>query len=300
MRFGRLVACAVLVAAFGCRSSPSPLRLIPIPGRPSAVTVNGKDVWVADDLLRALHRIDAATGQRRGHHVELDRNPVALAAGGGGIWVAHASGTLIRVDAKMQSPSFPTKVGGSLTGIVYRAGRVYVTDHKTSSVVEVDARTTRVLRTFKLADGAVRIASAGRYLWVTNDENTVTRVDPRSGRVGPVVRVGNGPIGLAAGDGRVWVANSDDGTVSRIDATSGRRIGSPVKVGGAPVAVTVTGGSVWVAGQETKSLTRIDPSSGRVVGEAYELGIEPRGIAGGAGAVWTVGTNPSAMIRVQL
>ena len=46
---------------------------------------------------------------------------------------------------------------------------------------------------------------------------------PDSGAALKAIGVGNGPAGIAVGYGGVWVANRDDGTVTRIDTTTGRR-----------------------------------------------------------------------------
>jgi YVTN family beta-propeller protein len=293
-----LAAIGVFVLAGACRNDPS-IRITPVPGRPSAVAVLDELVWVTDDERHAVHAVEASSGDRATEPFDVERNPVAIAAGRGAIWVAHASGTVVRVDPRTGRPGKPLKAGGSLTGIAVAGNRVWVTDISTSSLIEIDAKTSRIRRVFRLANGAVRVAPAGDVLWVTGRERSVTRVDPRSGKVGPSVEVGLGPIGLAYDGKRVWVANSDDGTVSRIDATSGKRAGAPVRVGGGPIGVAVAGGSVWVANQDDLSLTRIDPDQGRVVGEPVDIGSSLRGITAGRGAVWVVGTNPSALVRVE-
>ena len=57
--------------------------------------------------------------------------------------------------------------------------------------------------------------------------------------------VGAAPIGVASGHGSIWVANSGDGTVSRIDAISGK-VTQTIPVGGSPNSLVVTDDAVWV------------------------------------------------------
>lgn len=300
---GRLIAAlaatATAAACIACRPS-SEIDRFAIPGRPSAVATTDELVWVSDDERHAVHVLNATTGEAVDRPVEVERNPVAIAAGTGAVWVGHASGTVVRIDAGTRRPGRPIEAGESITGIAVSHGRVWVTDIATDSLVEIDARSSRVLATHTIPDGAVRVAPAGDALWVSNKERTVTRFDPESGRTGPRVNVGFGPIGLAFDGEHIWVANTDDATVSRIDVSTGERVGEAVAVGRGPVAVAVAGGSVWVASQDARTLTRIDPGEARVVGEPIDVGLGPRGVAAGSGAVWVAGTNPSAVVRVDL
>jgi YVTN family beta-propeller protein len=82
-------------------------------------------------------------------------------------------------------------------------------------------------------------------VWVTSSEDdTVMRVDAASGKV-ETIPVGNRPTGIAFDEDRVWVANSQDGTISRID-TETYEVGT-LHLGFRPTAVAVEQGAVWVA-----------------------------------------------------
>ena len=73
------------------------------------------------------------------------------------------------------------------------------------------------------------------------------RIDPvRGRRAQNLTSVGPGPTSLDYGRGSVWVANGEDGTVTRIDARTGRVVGSPRLVGGKLVDITVSGRNVYV------------------------------------------------------
>jgi DNA-binding beta-propeller fold protein YncE len=301
MRSSRPSAAAtvavLLLAGFGCTSDP--LRRSELPGRPSAITVLRDRVWVADDEAHVVRAFGAGSTLRLGDPIPVPRNPVALAAGSDAIWVGHAGGEVTRIDARTRRTK-TLEAGGSITGIAVRGSRVWAADLATKSLVEIDARTNALRRVYRLNQGVVRVTTAGDALWVTNSERTVTRVDARTHAVGRPVPTGLGPIGLAFDGRRIWVANSDDGTVSRIEVSSGRPAGRPVRVGRGPVAVAAFNGSVWVANQDDRTLVRIDADGGRVVGDPISLSSSPRAVAAGEDAVWVVGTNPSRLVRVDL
>ena len=66
---------------------------------------------------------------------------------------------------------------------------------------------------------------------------------------------------LAIANGSVWVAHWGDGTVTRIDARSGRVRGRPITVGTSEpsIGIAVGDGAVWVARPAGDSVTRILP-----------------------------------------
>ena len=267
-----------------------------IAGHPSAVTVVGDHVWVSDDVNHSVHELDARTGKSARPPIEVSRNPVAMTAGGGAVWIAHADGHVTAIDARTRDVR-KNELGGSLTGIAYTMDRVWLTDLEHDELVEVDPETLRAKDRIHIRDGAVRVASAGRSLWVTNRENTVTRVV--DGRTAEERKVGNGPIGVAADGDSIWVANSDDDTVTVLHGATGERPDT-IAVGRGPVVVVALDGDAWSANQDAGTLTLL----GRRDAKPIDLGTQPRGAVAvewfGHREIWVVGSNPDAVVRVQL
>jgi DNA-binding beta-propeller fold protein YncE len=116
--------------------------------------------------------------------------------------------------------------------------------------------------------------------------------------LGSPVRVGDSPSAMAASPGAVWVANTGDGTVSRIDARSGKPVGTPIEVGEDPGAVAVGAGSVWVANFGDGTVTRIDARAGRPVGEPIPVGRGPTDLAVGRGRIW-VATELDRVVKIN-
>jgi DNA-binding beta-propeller fold protein YncE len=290
-----IVAVSVALAASSCARGTR-VTSFEIDGHPSAVTTVGNEVWVSDDTRHVIHVLDARDGESLAE-IEVSRNPIALASGGGHVWAAHANGRLAAIDARERTVIEMIEIGGSLTGVAYAFGSVWVTDLEHDELVEVDRDEFDVADRIDIEDGAVRVAAgADRSLWVTNREDTVTQVV--DGRVRAVRKVGNGPIGLAHDGRRLWVANSDDGSVSVLAGDGGER-DDDVPAGRGPIAVAAFESGAWSVDQDDGTLTPLRDDARRI-----ELGTHPRGAVAvewfGHREIWVVGSNPDAVVRVQL
>jgi DNA-binding beta-propeller fold protein YncE len=103
------------------------------------------------------------------------------------------------------------------------------------------------------------------------------------------------PIGVAVADGRVWVASPRAGTVSVLDAASGRTIGEPVRVVGAPARLAVGAAGVWVADSAQGSVIplRREPP---LAYPAIPLGADVSDVALAARTVWAI-SSPESVVR---
>jgi YVTN family beta-propeller protein len=77
--------------------------------------------------------------------------------------------------------------------------------------------------------------------------------------VGSPIAVGNNPRDVTSAGGFVWVANTDSGTVTRIDARTGRVAGDAIPVGEKPASIAAGAGSVWVSNSGDGTLSRLEP-----------------------------------------
>jgi glutamine cyclotransferase len=135
------------------------------------------------------------------------------------------------------------------------------------------------------------IAADGTSIWLYNGETGTLKRVAATGEVTATVQLrpgcntGRGCGNLAVGDGAVWVANDLDGTITRVDAASGR-VAATIQVDpGAAPQVYTTPGAVWSANYLRDSYTRIDPATNRIVGTLqHHLSAEAVALAGGS--VW--------------
>ncbi|HEX5619402.1 MAG TPA: PQQ-binding-like beta-propeller repeat protein [Solirubrobacteraceae bacterium] len=103
------------------------------------------------------------------------------------------------------------------------------------------------------------------------------------------------PTGLVVADGRVWVAAPRSGTVTVLDAATGRRIGDPLRVIGAPSRVAVGASGVWLADstQGTVIPVQRDPE---LAYPPIRLGADVTDVALAGRAVWAV-SSPEGVVR---
>ena len=104
------------------------------------------------------------------------------------------------------------------------------------------------------------------------------------------------PAGLTVADGRVWVAAPQSGTVSVLDAATGRPAGEPLRVLGAPSRVAVGAAGVWVAdsAQGTVIPVRRKPP---LAYPPVRLGADVSDVALARRAVWAV-SSPESVVRI--
>jgi YVTN family beta-propeller protein len=212
-------------------------------------------------------------------------DPVAVAAGGGLLWVVNGTRTIVRLDPttlrvlEEYEARVPIGAVGGVTSLT-ADGRVLwgtlqahlVTIDGARGALEVDALPGPDWGPLVVLGGSVwesqvdtlyHLSTKGRvisslsfpqgavtagdgYVWAANqDAGVVAQVDPRTTTVVRTVTVGAGPTGLVFGNGSLWVC-SEDGTVTRIDPVAGRPLAT-IRVGGSPQAIAFGFGRVWVA-----------------------------------------------------
>ena len=89
--------------------------------------------------------------------------------------------------------------------------------------------------------------------------DSVARLDPATGDVEAVFRVGLRPTTIAVGEGAVWVLNAADGTISRLDPTTGAT--RTFAVGAHPADLAVGAGGVWIVDVDYAAVRRVDPTT---------------------------------------
>lgn len=125
------------------------------------------------------------------------------------------------------------------------------------------------------------------------------KIDPRTDRVVATTKVGPGPRFLDVGQGGVWTLNQRDGSVTRLDPTSGKVVAN-IKAGilGEGGDMTAGGGWIWARGTN-RLLTRIDPRKNQVAA-TYGPASGSGGAIVGYGAVWISAHDVRTVWRLPL
>jgi streptogramin lyase len=281
-------------------------------GSQGVVVYDGK-VWVAWGE-KGLARIDPRTNQVM--QVEVGRDPMGVAAGPEGLWVANRiDATIVRVDPVTGTPGKPLRVDRprppSLARVVSfllatAAGSVWVSDGP--EVVRVDPVTGRVLAKIWVGTGPSGIAAAGDAIYATSyDRGIVVRIDPKTNEIvarqslGPPLGYGKG-VGagvVAVGEGAVWVSCQEEESVYKLDP-SDLHVLERIKFASRPSGIAVGAGAVWVTLYDEFTVVKIDPRKAALVGEPIPVGVRPVLAAWGAGALWITNAWSHNISRIDL
>lgn len=150
-------------------------------------------------------------------------------------------------------------------------------------------------RQFLLASAGVLVAAVVAVL--------VLALGGGSGaRSSAVITVGNAPDGIAITQGNVWVANAGDGSVTRIEQSSGKVVGTIPYANHSEVAgpITIWQRSVWVADSDAGVVKELDPITGQTVGSPITVGGHPDAMIVAGGALWFANSDNNLVTRIQV
>jgi ABC-type transport system substrate-binding protein/DNA-binding SARP family transcriptional activator len=231
----------------------------------------------------------------------VGREPGAMVAGAGSLWVANTrGGTVSRIDRahdQVDDRVFTIDVGGEPVALAFGGGSLWVADGEARTVHQVDPSSNRVIRSVDVGNAPRAVTSGFGALWVASTaDGVVRRIDLRRDTASRTTTVSS-PAAIAAGGDAVWVASEETGRVVRLNPRSGEQLGS-VGVGNGPSAVAVGEGAVWVANRLDGTVMRIDQKTYAVDGIA-RVGGDPAGVAAGDGGVWVAGGSDGTVTRLD-
>lgn len=170
-----------------------------------------------------------------------------VAVGAGAVWVGNGRASIIRIDPATSTVRARIDVGNNPVAIAVGQGGVWVADDDDNTVTRIDPASNAVIATVPVGQSPSGIAVGAGAVWVANTaDDSISRIDPESGTVTATIPVGDRPTSVAVSDGAVWVANSLAGTVSRIDPVHSR-VSATIHVGQSPESVIVADHRLWVS-----------------------------------------------------
>jgi len=209
---------------------------------PSRVTFNatGTTAYVSNQFSEDVGIINVATNtQTDVIPTTGDPLPVALSIDGAALFVTTNSDRLYRFSLASRSPTDSLALPAPSHHLVVHPGGnlLYVATREGGSVLEVDARTLAVKRTFTLGGrtNGMALAPDRETLYIANDYLSLVHVITLStGAVGSIALSG-GPfaVGLGPDGTRLYASLTFDGKVQVVDRAS-RRVLQTITTGGAP------------------------------------------------------------------
>lgn len=178
-------------------------------GVAEGVAVGGGSVWVSRSVGRGqILRLDPVTG--RTEHVWNNVTPyLNLSYGDGSLWVADERG-IARIDPQTNVLTSVSGIqgncGGGGGGCVVAGGGSGWTSHDSQGAVYKVDQAGHIAATYATGIGAGFMSFANGVLWVGNfDQGTVTGIDAATGKVTTTYSFGHPVDEVVAGDGILLV-----------------------------------------------------------------------------------------------
>ncbi|MBZ5521481.1 MAG: hypothetical protein LAP21_04410 [Acidobacteriia bacterium] len=278
-----------------------PSHTFDLGGHPDWMAITPSAVWVANDQLKVVHRIEPRSN-REVARITFTAEPCSgLTIGFGSLWVPLCGepASLARVDLRTNTITAILPVGpaDSEGGIAAGGDSVWIVTDKNGTLARIDPATNSVRQRIPIAPGSYNPLFSSGTIWISGtDSNVLTAVDASTGAILASIPVGPKPRFLTSGAGSVWTLNQGDGTVSRVD-TKKRKVIATITVGipGSGGEICFGLGSVWTTVFDIP-LTRIDAKSSNVLRQWAGTGGDS--VRFGHGSIWLTDYKRGKLWRV--
>ena len=241
--------------------------------------------------------------------------PGNVAAGEGAVWVLNdGEDRVSRIDPETKKVTGAFETPGTPTQLATGAGALWVGNGggrfvtSTVSISRVDPRSAEVTRTVKLPDdsdggfttepntGFAQIAVGAGAVWARNPDGTISRLDAETGKLVATIDVDAATV--AAGKEGVWFVPWDRPSVKRIDPRT-NRVTQTIPIGANSLpTIAVGAGSVWATAENEGLVFRIEPGERPLV-KTIDVGVGVSYIAFGDGAIWTANYMDGTVSRID-
>src|SRR5882724_3692119 len=209
-------------------ASLKPIATFDLGGDPDWLAISANAIWVANDKLKSVQRIDPRTN---------------------------------KLAAKIEFPDEPC------SDLTFAFDTLWVPlCGKPATLARIDPATNTIRQKIAIPPGSFNPLYGGGIVWITGNQSSVlTPVNARSGEVLPSIPVGPNPRFVTAGAGSIWTLNQGDGSVTRVDAKTRQVIATiPAGIPGHGGEIAFGASSVW-ATVFGIPLTQISPTSNKVI-----------------------------------
>jgi virginiamycin B lyase len=247
-----------------------PVATFDLGGDPDWLAISDAAVWVTNDHLKAVQRIDPRTNKVVAK-IEFPSEPCSgLTFAFGTLWVPLCGDprSLARVDPATNKIIATLQVGpaDSEGGITASQDSIWIISDENGTLLRIDPATNTVIAKIAIPPGSFNPLYSDGTIWITGNKSSVlTPIDAKTGEVGPSIPVGPNPRFLTAGAGSIWTLNQGDGRITRVDAKSHRVIATiPAGIPGHGGEIAFGANSVWATVIDIP-ITQISPATNKVV-----------------------------------
>jgi DNA-binding SARP family transcriptional activator/ABC-type transport system substrate-binding protein len=205
---------------------PSPSASAAEPATLTPFDVSGDGLWVGSghDLVKISLKLGRVV--ERFHLDDYVGRGAGLvegvAVGGGSVWVSRdvGGGQIVRLDAVTGAVEHRFDDTTAYLQIDFGDGALWAAD--ADGVVRIDARTNALVHAGGVR-GTTWIAAGGGFGWTSDPRKGVVYKLGADGQLLDTYATGLGAGFMSYADGVLWTGNQVDGTVTGIDAVTGRR-----------------------------------------------------------------------------
>jgi DNA-binding beta-propeller fold protein YncE len=191
------------------------------------------------------------------------------------------------------------------SSIAVGAGSLWVADGPDGTVLRVDTKNHRIVKTIGVGFTPEAVAARAGAVWVAEHAGvdnyaSLREIDPLTGQGGRPRKLRTGGasvVGLLADDQGVWLGLRFNG-VFRIDGASGA-IHGPIPGSSDATALTLGNGMLWIAEGDDQVVSRVEPAT-ETVQVSIPIGARDAGaMAFGAGWVWVADAAGNKVWRID-
>src|SRR5258708_25869378 len=203
-----------------------------IEGYPDWIEIEKKSVWISNEELNLMQRIDSKTNTII-VNIKVNAPCAAFTIGFGSVWVASCTDqSIVRISLENNSiqATIPLPIADAEGSIVAAEGSVWVLSDKKGKLSKINPKTNKVVATIDVAPNSFAAAAGYGSVWITNTgdnptmNGSVQRIDPKSNKIIATIEAGKQPRFLAVGEGGIWAFNQTVGSISRIDPIANKVI----------------------------------------------------------------------------
>jgi DNA-binding SARP family transcriptional activator/ABC-type oligopeptide transport system substrate-binding subunit len=196
-----------------------------------------------------------------------------VAVGGGSVWVSRdvGGGQIVRLDPATGAVQHRFDGMTAYLQLAYGDGSLWAADER--GIERIDAETNRVTPVSGIR-GIKFVVAGGGFGWTSDERKGVVYKVDQTGHLAETYTTGLGAGFMTYTDGVLWVSNHDEGTVTGIDAVTGKQTTFRFSH---PVETIVAGDGVLLVHLPTgptaeKFIDSIPGTVGKFLADAGELG----------------------------
>jgi DNA-binding beta-propeller fold protein YncE len=224
----------------------------PTPPDPMGVVFDGENMWVCTGATGndKVVKLRASDGANLGVF-DVGYGAMGMAFDGANVWIANSLDNYVSKLRASDGKLLGTfKTGGpSPFYLAFDGQHIWVTNQGNNSLAELNASDGSIVGVYQQSHGVWGIAFDGTHIWVSDFYSAVYQYT-LDGKEVRTIRLAAYKPSLMAFDGaNMWVLISGNGTVSKIQASSGRVL-ETFGTGNAtiPYGIAYDGQYIWISG----------------------------------------------------